>query len=139
VKLRLLIAIIALAVMGLACNSSGGGTPEPNRITATHFYTDDGTGTATDEEVQSFSPTQHDLHFMVQTNNLVSGHIKWVFTAVDTSDGQNVEITTVEGDIAAANNLTADLSLPRDWPTGSYKADVYLDDVLLGTVNFTVQ
>jgi hypothetical protein len=134
-KLRLFIAIMALTVTALACSS---GTPEPDRITATHLYQDDGSGNA-GAEVTAFAPSDRTMHFMVETNNLVTGHIKWVFTAVDTSDGQDIEITTVEGDLSEVNNLTADLTLPNDWPTGSYKVDIYLNDAMLGTINYTVQ
>jgi len=135
-KLKILLALLALAITALACGSSAASGPPT--ITETHLFRDNGSGEAGDE-VSTFSPSDRNQHFEAKLNNLVSGHVKWVFTAVDTTEGQNIEITTVETDVTRANDLIASLSLPNDWPTGSYKAEIYLDDSLLGTLNYSVQ
>lgn len=147
-----LIALLTLALAALAC--SGGTTatekaPEATSAPAQEgkigvasiaLMRDDGNGEPGDV-VQSFTPADRKMHFEVKTTGLLSpgSKVKWVFAAVDTTEGKNLQITTVETDVLVANNLTATLTLDRDWPTGSYKAEVYLDDQLLTTVDYTVQ
>jgi hypothetical protein len=102
---------------------------------------DDGSGEPGDV-VQSFASTDRKIHFEVRLTDFVEAgtRVKWVFTAVDTTDGKNLEFQTIDSDITTSgNSLFANLELPNDWPTGSYKADVYVDDQLLTTVDYTVQ
>jgi hypothetical protein len=102
---------------------------------------DDGSGNP-GEGVQSFTPADHKMHFEINTTGMLSpgSKVKWVFTGVDTSEGKNLSVATFETDVtSAANVLTATVELDRDWPTGSYKGEVYLDDQLLTTVDYTVQ
>jgi len=102
---------------------------------------DDGGGNPGDV-VQNFTPADHKMHFEITTTGMLSAgsKVKWVFTGVDTSEGKNLSVATFETDATStANVMTANVELPRDWPTGSYKAEVYLDDQLLTTVDYTVQ
>jgi plastocyanin len=153
-----LIALLTLILAALAC--SGGTTAtekapaEQNPPEATSasvqegkigvasiaLMRDDGSGEPGDV-VQSFTPADRKMHFEVKTTGLLSpgSKVKWVFTAVDTSSGQNIEITTVDTDVLVANNLTATLTLDKDWPTGSYKADVFINGNLFTTVEYNVE
>jgi hypothetical protein len=109
-------------------------------IESVKLMKDNGSGEA-GEEVQSFTPANRKMHFEIKTTSLLpaGSHIKWVFIAVDIPDGKNIEITTVKTDVLAANILSANLELPRDWPVGSYKADVYINDQLFKTIEYNVQ
>ena len=62
-----------------------------------------------------------------------------VWTAVDTSAGQNVEVAQKEFTGMAVNSIKAQVELPSDWPTGKYRLDIYLNDALGKSVDFTVQ
>ena len=152
-----LIALLTLVLAALAC--SGGTTAtekapaEQNPPEATSasvqegkigvasiaLMRDDGSGEPGDV-VQSFTPADRKMHFEVKTTGLLSpgSKVKWVFTAVDTTEGKNLQITTVETDVLVANDLTATLTLDRDWPVGTYKADVTINGEPLTIVNFTV-
>jgi hypothetical protein len=66
--------------------------------------------------------------------------VKWVFTAVDTTAGKNRQIQEVEFDATdfKGNTLTSFCELPRDWPTGKYKGDIYINGKLVKTFEYTV-
>lgn len=152
-----IIALLTLLLAALAC--SGGTTstekapaePNPSETTPASaqegnigvqsitLMRDNGSGEPGDV-VQNFTPSDHNMHFEVKTTGLLSpgSKVKWVFTAVDTTEGKNIQITTFELDVLIANDLTATLTLDRDWPVGSYKADVSVNGTPLTTVNFTV-
>ncbi len=109
-------------------------------VTDTHLYRDNGSGEP-GEEVDFFSPGDRVMHFEVNTDGLPNGEItKWVFTAVETSDADNYEVASVEtGEIKDADQLTANLTLPNDWPTGTYTAEVFVGDELIYTIEYEVR
>jgi hypothetical protein len=110
------------------------------RIESIKLMRDNGSGEPGDE-VQSFTPADRKMHFEIKTTSMLPAGSKvlWVFIAVDIPDGKNIEITTVKTDVLAANVLSANLELPRDWPVGSYKADVYINDQLFKTIEYIVK
>ena len=90
--------------------------------------------------VTAFKPTDHIFYAAIELNRVDAGlTAKTVWTAVDTTDGQNVEIAQKEFSSLAANLIKAQVELPRDWPLGKYKLDVSLNGTLAKTVEFTVQ
>lgn len=151
----LLIPLIALLTLVLAALACSGGTTATEKapaeatsapaqegkigVESITLMRDNGSGDPGDV-VQNFTPTDHKMHFEIKTSGLLSpgSKVKWVFTAVDTIEGKNLQITTVETDVLLANILNATLTLDRDWPAGKYKADVSVSGVPLTTVNFTV-
>lgn len=159
----ILISVAALMMSTLACDSgetataeseTGGGQPLATEaateapassgsdinVTEVHLYRDDGFGEA-GEEVEDFRPGDHKMHFELVADNLPSGETtKWVFTAVDTEAGKNIEVASDEtGEILAADQLTAYVELPNDWPIGTYKAEVYVGDELIYTIDYEVK
>ena len=148
-----MIALLTLVWAALAC--SGGTTTTEKASEATSapaqegqievesvkLMRDDGGGNP-GEGAQSFTPADHKMHFEITTTGMLSSgsKVKWVFTGVDTSEGKDLSVATFETDAtSSANVLTANVELERDWPTGSYKAEVYVDGQLLTTVDYTVQ
>ena len=100
----------------------------------------DSSGSAAGDEVKSFKPSDRAQYFDVQLNNFLKqgSKVKWVFTAVDTTAGKDVKITEVEIQVLLGNHLTSHLNLDKDFPVGTYKADITLDGRPLGTINYTV-
>lgn len=99
---------------------------------------DDGSGNA-GETVTSFKPSDHTFHAHVELNRIETGlKVKLAWVAVDTSEGKNVAIADKEFTALAANVVDGQLSLPNDWPVGKYRLDVYLNDTLAQSVDFTV-
>ena len=101
---------------------------------------DDGSGEPGDE-VFVFKPSDRIQHFEVNLDSMLKNGtvIKWVFTAVDTSAGQDIAITEVETTVLIGNNLSAQLEMDQDFPTGTYRADVYIDGTLLQSFEYQVQ
>ena len=109
-------------------------------VTDYHLYRDDGNGEP-GEEVDYFVPSDRTMHFEVNTEGLPNGlTTKWVFTAVETTEGNDIEVASVETEETEdADQLTANLSLPNDWPTGTFKAEVYVGDELIYTIEYEVK
>lgn len=92
------------------------------------------------EAVTSFSPTDRTFHAAIELNRIETGlTAKTVWTAVETTGGQNVEIAQKEFSGLAVNIIKAQVELPRDWPAGKYKLDIYLNGTIAKTVEFNVQ
>lgn len=118
-------------------------TPAPAelKVKSTALFSDkDGKA---DRQVKTFSPKQHKLHFEATLNGLMIDKcdVKWRYMVVKSDAGANREITTADASFqnSAVNNLTGHVSLPRDWPKGSYRADVTLNGRPLTSIPFTVQ
>jgi hypothetical protein len=109
------------------------------QIESTKLRQDNGSGAAGDE-VKSFKPTDHVQYFDVQLSGFLKqgSVVKWIFTAVDTTAGKDIKITEVDVNVLLGNNLTAHLSMDKDFPVGTYKADILVDGKPLGTINYTV-
>jgi ABC-type glycerol-3-phosphate transport system substrate-binding protein len=88
----------------------------------------------------TFSPSDHTIYSEVRLNRVETGlTVKLVWTAVDTSAGQDIEVATKDFTSLAANTINAQVELPNDWPTGSYKLDIYLNGTLAKTADYSVQ
>lgn len=90
----------------------------------------------------TFSPQDNPLHSVVKLENTKAGTLlKSVWTAVDAGGEQNFEIGSKTLTLTDARNYTADytVELPKPWPVGKYKFELYINDKLEKTVNFTVQ
>ena len=95
------------------------------------------------KKVEHFTPKDHMQHFAVGINGFVMGKAKVArtFVAVDTSQGKNQTITTLEKDVSnfQGDTLTSHIELPRDWPTGKYRAEVTLNGRALDKIDYEVK
>lgn len=109
------------------------------KMDSTKLLQDNGSGEAGDE-VASFKASDHKQYFVVQLSDFLKtgSEVKWVFTAVDTTAGKNVNITEVNTTVVVGNVLNANLSLDKDFPVGSYKADITVDGKPLGSIEYSV-
>ena len=127
---RQFVLLVFVGAFLAACGASG-----PLAVQKVTLSTSEG-GSA----VTAFKPTDHIFYAAIELNRVDAGlTAKTVWTAVDTTDGQNVEIAQKEFSSLAANLIKAQVELPRDWPTGKYKLDISLNGTLAKTVEFTVQ
>jgi hypothetical protein len=92
------------------------------------------------DKVDQYLPTDHIQYFEAETSRLLDPgtKVKWTFTAIETTSGNDILIKEVTTDVLLGDQLDAHISLPRDWPVGSYKADVFFNDKLIKTVNYQV-
>jgi hypothetical protein len=160
-KYRILIGALAMLVLStLACADSGNPANNPPTLTAEdpvevteeeqpssdvtitemRMYRDDGSGQP-GEEVTVFTPQDHTMHFEADAEGLQTGqNVKLVFTGVDTSEGRNLDVATAEtGELLVADQITGEVSLDRDWPTGTYRLDIYVDEVLVYSWDYSVE
>ena len=100
---------------------------------------DNGSGEA-GETVTGFSPSDHVFHAVVELNRIETGlKVKLAWVAVDAGGEQGFEIDSTEFTSLAANVVNGRIELPNDWPVGSYRLDIYLNDTLAKSVEFTVE
>ena len=92
------------------------------------------------DTVDQFVATDHIQFFEAETSKLLDAgtKVKWTFTAVKTTSGNDIAVAEVTTDVLVANQLSAHVSLPRDWPVGSYKVDVFFNEKLVKTLNYEV-
>lgn len=130
-RLSLLVIVVVAATMTLSACGGGG----PLAVQSVALATTEG-GTS----VTTFSPSDHVINAAIELNRIESGlTAKVVWTAVDTTAGQGIEVARKEFTSVAANTIQAQVQLPNDWPTGTYKLDIYLNGSLAKTVDFTVK
>lgn len=88
---------------------------------------DNGKGGAGDT-VQAFLPSEKTFHFVVKSSQMLKGaHVRWVFTALNTSAGRGMKVFDEQG-LFTGNMLTAELSNQNPWPIGKYQGEVYVED-----------
>jgi hypothetical protein len=143
----LLVAVAVVVVLGVVGVATGTLTGSFSFGTGPMQITDAtmAKGFSNNEAVNptsTFSPTDNPFYCVVKVENTSAGAtLKGVWTAVDAGGAQNQQIATKTLNLDAGKNYTAhfDLSLTNNLPTGSYKFDIYLNDTLAKTLNFTVQ
>lgn len=88
----------------------------------------------------SFGPGDRTIHCVADLNKAKAGtEVKFVWKAVDVSGSKNGEIKTIDYTTKSfENKVHAHLSLPYDWPTGTYEVDVFINGVLDKTITYTV-
>jgi hypothetical protein len=90
----------------------------------------------------TFSTTDNPFYCVVKVENTTAGAVlKGVWTAVDAGSAKNQQIASKTLTLEGGNNFVAhfDLSMTNNTPTGSYKFEVFLNDTLAKTLNFTIQ
>ena len=91
---------------------------------------------------ETYAADQSTFHAVVTVANAPSDTVvKAVWVAADVGDvaPPNTEIDQTEVEVEGSRNV--DFTLTSDsgqWPPGAYKVDIYLDDELDRTLNFTV-
>jgi hypothetical protein len=134
----LCLALAAAALLVLVPGMASAQSAPSVSIQNITFMRDDGTGQPGDV-VTSFIPTDHILHVHADLDQMVvnpNAHVTW--TAVDTTAGSNIAIADASLNGAIANSFDSQLSLPQDFPVGTYRVDFYMEGQLLQSANFQV-
>ncbi len=121
-------------------------TPQPTRAANAEVYVDkiymaeDNNGKAGDETT-SYAPGDRTVHCIIDLNKAKKGtQVRFIWKAVDVSGSQNEEIKTIDYTTNSfENKVHGHLTLPRDWPTGKYRVEVYINGALDKTVDYTVE
>ena len=92
------------------------------------------------EPTMSFVPADRTIFCVLDLNTARAGtQVRFVWKTVQIEGSQNEEIKTVEYVTKPLEDkVQGNLSLPRDWPTGTYKVEIYLNGTLAKTINYRV-
>jgi len=93
------------------------------------------------ETTTTFAPTDHRVHCVADLNKAKGGTVmKFVWKAVDVSNGQNGDIKTTDYTTKSfENKVHGNLTLQKDWPTGKYRVEVYVNGNLDKTIDYTIE
>ena len=94
------------------------------------------------ESATSFAPDEHTVHCVIALNKAKAGtKIKFTWIGVDVEGmTKNDEIKSIDYSTNSfENKVHAHLTLPKDWPKGKYKVEVYINDALDKTISYTVE
>ncbi len=131
------LVILFLAACGgsPSAGDQGGAT-----ITKVTLKRDNGSGEPGDA-VDKFLPSDRIQFFEAELSSMLGPGTKvhWVFTAVDTTAGKDIKVAEADVDVLAGNKLSANVSLENDWPTGKYRADIFINGKLIKSVDYTVE
>jgi hypothetical protein len=127
--------LLFLSVLILASLACGGSFSTAN-ISEAHLAKDD----AGQQTTTVFAPT--DLTFYAQvvlSNAPDTTTLKAVWTAVS-AEGEEPNLLIEETSLTSGDDvITFNLTNDSPWPVGQYKVDLYLNDELDRTLDFTVQ
>ena len=132
--------VVLVAVVAASCNFS---ISTANITQATLSKDVTGDNFAPVDPTSTFPTDQPVIHLVVNIANAPSDtKVKAVWTAVDVGDfaPANTQIAEVTVTLDASGAAHFTLSIPDSgaWPVGKYKVDVYLNDKLDRTLEYTV-
>ena len=117
-------------------------TPLSTNIKITRIYMarDDGNGKPGDQ-TESFSSSEHTVHVMVQLDHAEEGTIvkfDWIGVSAGAWEDESLkQLNYITKPLE--NKVHANLTLPRDWPEGDYKVDVYLNGQLARSIAYKIE
>ena len=93
------------------------------------------------DSTNTFAPGDHTVHCLVTLNEAKEGtRIKFTWTIVDSADSKNEKIKDIEYTTGAKENIVhGHLTAPRDWPTGKYRCEVFVNDKSEKTIDYWVK
>ena len=92
------------------------------------------------EAVMSFIPSDRMIFCVITFNVARPGtKVRFVWKTVEIDGSRNEEIKTVDYVTKPLEDkVQGNLTLPRDWPVGTYKVDIYINGTFAKTVNYRV-
>jgi hypothetical protein len=93
------------------------------------------------ETTTTFEPSDHTIHAVADLNKAKAGtQVKFVWTALDVTGSKNGEIKTIDYTTKSfENKVHGHLTLPYDWPKGSYQVEIFVNGALDKTVKYTIE
>ncbi len=93
------------------------------------------------DTTNTFAPGDHTVHCLVTLSEPKEGtRIKFAWAIVDAGDSKNEKIKDIEYTTGAKENIVhGHLTAPRDWPTGKYKCEVFVNDKSEKTIDYWVK
>jgi|SRR5215813_8331046 len=93
------------------------------------------------EEATTFEPGDRTIHCVIKLNKAKGGtKVRFDWKAVDVQELGNGNIRSIDYTTKSfENSIHAHLTLPRDWPKGSYRVNVYINGALDKQISYTVE
>jgi len=93
------------------------------------------------EETDTFSPSDHQIHCVAELNKAKRGvTVKFIWKAVDVEGSRDKEIKTLDYQTNSfEKTVHGQLKLPRDWPKGRFGVEIYIDNELDKTIEYTIE
>ncbi|MEP6569955.1 MAG: hypothetical protein ABJC10_09290 [Acidobacteriota bacterium] len=142
-----------LVFVVLACNlsknsntssNSNSGSSEDlgsgHSISEIHMAKDNGNG-APGDETSSFEPGDRTIHCVTTLKEAKAGtQMKFSWWIVDAAGSKDEKIKDIDYTTGPRESLIhGHLTLPKDWPVGKYKVQVYVNGDLDKTVNYNIK
>ena len=93
------------------------------------------------DETNAFSPGDRTIHCVAKLGEAKSGTtMKFSWFIVDAGGSKNEKIKDIDYTTGALENIVhGHLTLPKDWPVGKYKVDVFVNGNLEKTAQYSVK
>jgi|SRR5215831_5125559 len=92
-------------------------------------------------EAQSFDPSDRTVYCVIVLNKAKKGvNVRYVWKAVDVEDRKDEEIKTLEYTTNSfEKEVQGNLQFSTEWPKGTYRVEVYINENLDKTIDYTVE
>ena len=121
-------------------------TPQPTRradadVYVNRAYLAKDNGGRPGAQTTSFAPGDRTIHCVIELNKAKKGtKVRVIWKTVDVQDSKNEEIKTIDYTTNSfEKKIQGHLKLPKDWPTGKYRVEIYIDDGLDQTIDYTIE
>jgi hypothetical protein len=93
------------------------------------------------DQTNTFAPGDRTVHCQIKLSEAKEGtRIKFAWSIVEAGDTKNEKIKDIEYTTGAKENIVhGHLTAPRDWPTGKYKCEVFVNDKSEKTIDYYVK
>ena len=109
-------------------------------LTDVHMARDDGKGDP-GETTATFDGEDRTIHCVTKLKEPKAGtKMKFSWFIVEAGDFKNEKVKEIDYTTRGLEDVVhGHVTLPRDWPVGKYKVEVYINGNLEQTVNYTVE
>jgi len=121
-------------------------TPQPTRnpnaeVYVTRIYMAKDANGKPGSETTSFLTSDRTVHCVIELNKAKRGtKVRFIWKAVDVQGSKNEEIKTIDYTTNSfENKVRGHLTLPKDWPPGKYRVEVYINESLDKTIDYTME
>ena len=89
----------------------------------------------------SFAPSDRTVHVVINLNKAKAGtQVRVIWTAVDVEGAKDKELKTLDYTTSAFDKtIPGYLKWSQDWPRGQYKVEIYINNSLASSVNYSIQ
>jgi len=124
-----------------ASNHGGTSTTGTGEVLVDRVYMAKNYPAAAADITTSFAATDHVIHCVAELNQARAGtFVRFIWKTVSVGDSQNQAFKTVDYTTKAGESrVHGNLSLPDDWPRGTYKVEIYINNALARSVNYSIQ